>query len=100
MTEPKQPGGTRSPSTAARAKGSTLLSLVIPCFNEEEVLPQLFERVTAAANELGCKWEVVCVDDGSMDATWRLLAQQHGKDERWRAISFTRNFGHQTAVSA
>jgi dolichol-phosphate mannosyltransferase len=77
-----------------------LLSMVIPCFNEEEALPELFRRVTAAADALGCRWEVVCVDDGSMDGTWRLLAAQHQRDERWRGLSFARNFGHQTAVSA
>ena len=76
------------------------LSLVIPCFNEEEVLPRLFERVTAAADGLGCRWEVNCVDDGSTDGTWQLLAQQHQRDPRWRAASFARNFGHQTAVTA
>jgi len=100
VTEPNHPGGTWSQSAAPRAISNALLSLVIPCFNEEEVLPQLFQRVTAAADRLGCKWEVNCVDDGSGDGTWRLLAQQHEQDSRWRAVSFARNFGHQTAVTA
>ena len=100
MSEPNYPGRTWSQGATPRARGNALLSLVIPCFNEEEVLPQLFERVTAAADRLGCKWEVNCVDDGSMDGTWRLLTQQHDRDPRWRAVSFARNFGHQTAVTA
>jgi polyisoprenyl-phosphate glycosyltransferase len=76
------------------------VSVVIPCFNEEEVLPELFRRVTSAANDWQCDWEVICVDDGSRDQTWEMLAAQHQKDSRWLALSFARNFGHQTAVSA
>lgn len=76
------------------------ISLVVPCYNEQAVLPQLFARVTAAAETWGLPWEVVCVDDGSRDSTWDLLAAQHGRDPRWRAVRFARNFGHQIAVSA
>jgi len=90
MTESSQPG----------LKSNALLSLVIPCYNEEAVLPRLFERVTAAADQLGCPWEVICVDDGSRDGTWRMLSEQHRKDARWRAVRFSRNFGHQTALTA
>ena len=100
MTQPIQPGKAGTSSAVTRTKAGSMLSLVIPCFNEEDVLPQLFARVTAAADALGCKWEVVCVDDGSADGTWQLLARQHEQDARWRAVSFARNFGHQTAVSA
>ena len=64
------------------------------------MLPELFLRVTAAADTWGLDWEVVCVDDGSRDQTWPLLLAQHHTDPHWRAISFARNFGHQTAVSA
>jgi len=76
------------------------VSVVIPCYNEQEVLPELFRRVTAAAAAWGCDWEVVCVDDGSRDKTWTMLVAQQAHDARWRALSFARNFGHQTAVSA
>jgi dolichol-phosphate mannosyltransferase len=76
------------------------ISLVIPCFNEEEVLPELFRRVTAAAEKWTGDWEVICVDDGSRDQTWPILAAQYQRDARWHAVSLARNFGHQTAVSA
>jgi len=76
------------------------LSVIIPCFNEAPVLPQLFARLTAAAVTWGMDYEIICVDDGSRDDTWALLQQQHGRDARWRGLSFARNFGHQVTVSA
>jgi dolichol-phosphate mannosyltransferase len=60
----------------------------------------LFARLTTAAQTWPCDWEVICVDDGSRDHTWPLLEAQQAKDARWRALSFARNFGHQTAISA
>jgi dolichol-phosphate mannosyltransferase len=81
-------------------KMNKTVSVVIPCFNEQEVLPELFRRMQEAAEAWDLGWEVICVDDGSTDNTWALLAAQHEKDPRWSAISFSRNFGHQTAVSA
>jgi dolichol-phosphate mannosyltransferase len=76
------------------------IHIVIPCYNEEEVLPLLFERLTKAADSWGLDWKVICVDDGSTDTTWRMLSDQHQRDPRWRALSFSRNFGHQCALSA
>lgn len=76
------------------------ISVVIPCYNEQEVLPELFRRMTIAAESWAMEWEIICVDDGSSDSTWSMLMDQHGKDPRWLAISFSRNFGHQIAVSA
>ncbi len=81
-------------------KENKRVSVVIPCFNEQEVLPELFRRMTDAAESWGLDWEVICVDDGSEDNTWGLLSDQHTKDSRWSVISFSRNFGHQAAVSA
>lgn len=76
------------------------ISVVIPCFNEQDVLSELFMRMTEAAKSWELDWEIICVDDGSQDNTWKLLSSQHAKDPRWSVISFSRNFGHQTAVSA
>jgi glycosyltransferase involved in cell wall biosynthesis len=76
------------------------ISVIIPCYNEEEVLPQLFQRLTAVAATWAMDHEIICVDDGSHDRTWELLKQQNGKDSRWHCLAFARNFGHQTAVSA
>ena len=76
------------------------ISIVVPCFNEEAVLPMLIDRILAAAPAWGADYEIICVDDGSRDRTWTLLRAQCARDPRWRAVSFARNFGHQTAVSA
>jgi len=79
---------------------SKTISMVIPCYNEEKVIPRLIERVTRVADSFGYAWEVICVDDCSADRTWELLQEQTLRDPQWRAISFARNFGHQTAVSS
>lgn len=76
------------------------ISVIIPCYNEEAVLPQLFQRLSAVAATWAMDYEIICVDDGSRDRTWEMLKLQNGKDPRWRCLSFARNFGHQVAVSA
>ena len=76
------------------------ISIIVPCYNEEAVLPKLFTRMSAVAADWGTDYEIICVDDGSRDRTWELLQAQNQKDPRWRGLSFARNFGHQTAVSA
>lgn len=76
------------------------ISIIVPCFNEEEVLPKLFERLGTVADSWGSDYEIICVDDGSRDRTWEILKARHVRDPRWRCLSFARNFGHQTAVSA
>ncbi|HTL52092.1 MAG TPA: glycosyltransferase family 2 protein [Planctomycetota bacterium] len=77
-----------------------MISVVIPCYNEQEVFPELIRRLTAAAASWGDSWEIILVNDGSRDNTWPLIVQQHAADPRFKGVNFTRNFGHQTAVSA
>ncbi|MBX9791136.1 MAG: glycosyltransferase family 2 protein [Pirellulales bacterium] len=78
----------------------TLISVVIPCFNEEAVLERLFDRLDDAAKTWGAPFEVILVDDGSRDRTWPMMLAQHRRDPRWKLIRFARNFGHQTALRA
>jgi len=78
----------------------SLVSIVIPVFNEEENITKLSERLVAAAPSWDLPFEVILVDDGSKDKTLSLLRQLHQQDSRFKYISFSRNFGHQTAVSA
>jgi polyisoprenyl-phosphate glycosyltransferase len=76
------------------------LSLVIPCYNESAVLPLLRERLVHSLSRIGAEWEVILVDDGSHDGTFAQLAAIHAEDARFKVLSFSRNFGHQTAVFA
>ena len=76
------------------------LSLVIPIYNEEEVLPQLDERVKALLDRLGLDCEVVFVDDGSKDKSMVLLREMAAREPRYKVASFSRNFGHQRAITA
>ena len=76
------------------------LSLVIPCFNEEEVVPELDRRLRLLLDTLGETWEVVFIDDGSKDKTLAMLEELAGSEPRYRILSFSRNFGHQFAITA
>ncbi len=77
------------------------LSIIIPCFNEEEVLPQTFDRVMAA---LKGDWhkgaEVIFINDGSRDSTLSILKVYAESHKEVKVLNFSRNFGHQAAVSA
>jgi dolichol-phosphate mannosyltransferase len=76
------------------------LSVVIPLKDEQDVLPALYERLSATLGGLPVISEVVFVDDGSRDATPRLLARMARNDARVRVVCLSRNFGHQAAISA
>lgn len=76
------------------------VSVVVPCYNEEDVLPKLFARLGSVAETWNADYEIICVNDGSRDRTWDILKEQHSRDPRWLGLCFARNFGHQTAVSA
>lgn len=75
------------------------LSLVIPIYNEEEVLPQLEARLAELLAALALDCEVVFVNDGSKDDSLRLLREMAGREPRYRVASFSRNFGHQRAIT-
>lgn len=75
------------------------LSLVIPIYNEEEVLPHLEARLAGLLTTLALDCEVVFVDDGSKDESLRLLREMAGREPRYRVASFSRNFGHQRAIT-
>ena len=75
-------------------------SVVVPLRNEEEVLPTLVDRLTAALDGLEGDWEVILVDDGSDDATYGLAVEFHERDERYKVVRLSRGFGHQVALSA
>jgi glycosyltransferase involved in cell wall biosynthesis len=77
-----------------------MLSVVIPVFNEEENLPILAEEIRAALDAEGLAYEVVAVDDGSTDGSWRQLEGIRAADPRWVLVGLRRNFGQTAALTA
>jgi len=82
------------------------LSIVVPCYNEEEVLPETVRRLRALLDHLGASGkidpasQVIFVDDGSRDRTWELVRNFNAEDPRIRGVKLSGNRGHQTALIA
>ena len=76
------------------------LSVVAPCYNEQEVLPEFLRRVGAVLDAAGGTAEIVLVDDGSRDGTWEAMAAAAAADPRIVAVRLMRNHGHQLALTA
>ena len=85
-------------------KGETgmLISLVVPCYNEEESLPIFYKEASKIAQQMGIShgadFEFIFVDDGSKDRTLQIARELHRKDVRVRYISFSRNFGKEAGI--
>ena len=77
-----------------------VFSIVVPCYNEEEVIMESYRRITAVMLSMGEPYELVFVNDGSKDATPALLNRLADEDNSVRVLHFARNAGHQIAVSA
>ncbi|MEJ5240799.1 MAG: glycosyltransferase family 2 protein [Anaerolineales bacterium] len=75
-------------------------SIVVPIYNEVENLPELYRRVREVMETLGEPWELVLVDDGSVDGSTEHIRRLAQSDPRVRPVIFARNFGHQIAVTA
>jgi dolichol-phosphate mannosyltransferase len=76
------------------------LGLIIPCYNEEAVLPQLLAGLARLRKETDLRVNILFIDDGSRDRTFELLAQASLNDPSIACLRFSRNFGHQIAVAA
>lgn len=76
------------------------LSVVLPCFNERENLERLYQRLTPLLEKIARSFEVIVVDDGSTDGCGEMLDALNRQDPRFKVIRFSRNFGHQAALSA
>jgi glycosyltransferase involved in cell wall biosynthesis len=83
-----------------RAVPHPLLSVVVPVYNEEAVLPEFHRRLTAVLDGIDGTCEVVYVNDGSRDGTATLLGRLHGDDPQAAVLSLSRNFGKEIAVTA
>lgn len=81
-----------------------LLSIVVPCYNEQEALPYFYKEICRVAEEMkashGAEFEFIFVDDGSKDKTLSIARELHKQDARVRYISFSRNFGKEAGILA
>ncbi len=82
-------------------RNTPFLSVVVPCFNEAEVILATYDRLMLILSKhLGTSFEVIFVDDGSSDGTPALLRELHRTSDQLQILTFARNFGHQVAVTA
>ncbi len=77
-----------------------VFSVVVPIYYEEEVLPDTYRRISQVMDGLGEPWELICVNDGSQDRSLPMLLEMRAQDPRVKIVSFSRNFGHQVAITA
>lgn len=74
------------------------ISIIIPVLDEEESLPELYEWISRVMETHGFSYEVIMIDDGSKDASWRHIKAIHQKDNRFKGLRFNRNFGKSAAL--
>jgi glycosyltransferase involved in cell wall biosynthesis len=89
-----------SPDNTANDGPSVLLSVVVPCMNEAEVVRRTHQELLRVLDQAAVRFEIIFVDDGSTDSTPELLRASQSSDSRVRVIRFSRNFGHQAAITA
>ena len=88
------------PDLAPRSRAGRLLSIVAPMHDEAPVLEAFFTRIDAALAPLGVESEIICVDDGSREATLTGLVERARRDPRVKVIALARNFGKEAALTA
>jgi dolichol-phosphate mannosyltransferase len=76
------------------------LSIIIPCYNEEAVIAETHRRLTGVLQKTGLIYELIFINDGSKDNTLRILADLSKTDKATKILSFSRNFGHESATTA
>ena len=86
--------------TTSKPPERPVFSVVVPIWNEEQVIPALYERVISVMEAAGESWELICVNDGSSDNSMAMLLALREQDPRLRLLDFSRNFGHQIAITA
>ncbi|HFI0400256.1 TPA: glycosyltransferase family 2 protein [Streptococcus suis] len=77
-----------------------MISVIVPCFNEEEAIPYFYDAMEKVRKEMGEQFEYIFVNDGSKDRTLTVLRQLSGQDRAVRYLSFSRNFGKEAALCA
>ncbi|MCP4167547.1 MAG: glycosyltransferase family 2 protein [Chloroflexi bacterium] len=77
-----------------------VISIVAPVYNEEAILHELYRRMAETLDAIGETWELVLVNDGSYDRSFEIMCELHEQDARVHVVNFSRNFGHQIAITA
>lgn len=93
-------GRGRTADVAAPARQEVTLSVVVPAYDEEQSIPKLMERLMPVLESLAFDFEVVVIDDGSSDGTWRAVAASAKQDKRIVGLRLSRNFGKEIALAA
>src|SRR6478672_6906205 len=99
-TQPPLPVELLQESPVELRRSPSLVSVVVPLFNEEATLAALYEEVRAALDPKGLAWEVIYVDDGSTDKSHQELVRLHASHTNVRVVRLRRNFGKAVALSA
>ena len=84
----------------ATRKKKKKISLIVPCFNEEEALPIFYDETTKVLKKMGVDYELILIDDGSKDRTLSVMEELSKKDDKVKYVSFSRNFGKEAAMYA
>lgn len=84
----------------AEGEPHPVYSVVAPVYNEGPTLPEFYRRLSAVLDATGEPWELVLVNDGSRDNSLAVMQELHAQDPRVKVLSFSRNFGHQLAITA
>lgn len=87
-------------SDRRRMQGEPLVSIIVPMFNEEEMIPVFFLTLRPIMDTVAARFEIICVNDGSRDRTLDLLLEAGSRDARIVIIDLSRNFGKEAALSA
>jgi polyisoprenyl-phosphate glycosyltransferase len=88
------------PGSEQPEREQPVYSIIAPVFNEKETLPHFYERVVSVMEGMAESFELIFVNDGSQDGSYEVLRQLYERDARVQVLDFSRNFGHQIAISA
>lgn len=82
------------------SSSSFRISVIVPLYNEEESIPELYRQLTNTLETYGEPYEVIVIDDGSTDSSFEKLSHIYERDKRWRIVRFRRNFGQTAGFAA
>ena len=97
---PASPPAAAPDGLERRSRHGKRLSVIAPAYNEQEVLAFFFVRMERVLNACAVDWEIICVNDGSRDATLAVLLHERARNPRIKVIDLSRNFGKEVALSA